>query len=100
MEFFWQQFTAASTVILHVGLEAILLSVAVAFSELALATSRLGFFDEGTPCSTSESSSCCLGQVRLYALTPSLDLWPVRSIINCSSMPLWNSLVAAVTLKE
>ena len=47
-----------------------------------------------------ESCSCCSEQVHLYALTPSTLRWPVLSIINCSSMPFWKSLVAAVTLRE
>ena len=49
---------------------------------------------------TFDNCLACSGQDLLYAQTPSVDLWPVLSMISCLSTPLWNNRVAAVTLKE
>ena len=48
----------------------------------------------------SETACDCSLLTRLYAGTPSILLWPVLDIMSCSSTPLLNSLVAAVTRKE
>ena len=48
--------------------------------------------------STSEIDRC-YSDVRLYARTLSIRC-PVLSMISCSSAPLWNNLVAFVTLRE
>ena len=47
-----------------------------------------------------ETFFSCSSLTCLYVRTPSILRWPVLDIMSCSSTPLLNSLVAAVTRRE
>ena len=51
-------------------------------------------------CNVLDISICWSSLVFLYDRTPSRLLWPVLSMMSCSSMPLWYNLLAVVARNE